>query len=64
MAGRKCGFCTKPFAEGEPFVNVRIIKFDQAGIECLQEEVFDACTDCAERTHIVSGNTLAKHQQR
>jgi len=62
MAGRECGFCAHEFAESEPFVSVRIIKLDCLGIECLQEEVFDACKDCAERTHIVSGNTLAKHQ--
>jgi len=62
MAERKCGFCCHEFAEGEPFVSVRVIKLDNVGIELLQEDVFDACKECAERTHIVSGNTLAKHQ--
>ena len=64
MAGRECTYCSTPFTEGEPFVNVRILVLDCAGIELLQEDLFDACKDCAERTHIVSGNIIAKHDRR
>jgi len=64
MAGRECGFCNRTFTVGEPFVNVRVLALDDAGNEIEQEDIYNACKECAERTHLVSGNIIATHDRR